>query len=94
MLKKCSILLMALLVSALVMGMGNRAATEGAPRMSKEELKARLGAQELVVIDVRAAGDWSESGEKIVGAVREEPASPEKWAGKYSKEKTLVLYCA
>jgi hypothetical protein len=94
MLKKCSVLLMALIVSLLVMGMGKPAAAEGVPRISKEELKARLGRSDLVVIDVRAAKDWAESGEKIAGAVREEPASPEKWAGSYPKEKTLVLYCA
>jgi len=28
------------------------------------------------------------------GAVREDPEAIESWAGKYAKEKTLILYCA
>jgi rhodanese-related sulfurtransferase len=94
MLKKCSVVLMVLMVSALVTGMGKPAAPESAPKISKEELKAGLGRPNLVVIDVRAAKDWAESGEKIAGAVREDPASPENWAGRYPKEGMVVLYCA
>jgi len=65
-----------------------------APRMSKDELKALLGKPDVVVVDVRAGGDWTSSAEKIAGAVREEPGQEDKWAGKYGKDKTLVLYCA
>ncbi len=42
-------------------------------KMSKEELKAMLGKPELVVIDVRQAGDLAKSNLKIKGAVREDP---------------------
>lgn len=65
-----------------------------APRMTKEELKPLLGKAEVVVVDVRAGGDWAGSGEKIAGAVREEPGQESTWAGKYGKDKTLVFYCA
>jgi len=65
-----------------------------APRMSKEELKALMGNPGVAIIDVRAGGDWSASGEKIAGAVREDPGDVESWAGKYPKDQTLVLYCA
>ena len=65
-----------------------------APRMNKDELKALLGKPDVVVIDVRAGGDWSSSSEKIAGAVREDPGDVAGWAGKYAKDKTLVLYCA
>jgi rhodanese-related sulfurtransferase len=74
-------------------GMGEKPA-DVAPRITTEDLKSRLGAADLVVIDVRAERDWKESGMKIAGAVREDPASPDKWAGKYPVEKTVVLYCA
>lgn len=85
---------MALLFGAIGTGMGKRITQDTVPRMSTEELKANLGAPDLVVIDVRAAKDWNGSDRKIAGAVREDPASPEKWAGNYPKEKTVVLYCA
>jgi len=65
-----------------------------APRMTKEELKPLLGKDEVVVIDVRAGGDWAGSDEKIFGAVREEPGAEGAWASRYGKDKTLVLYCA
>ena len=71
-------------------GMGEKEA----PRMTTEDLKARLSDANPVVIDVRTESDWKESGLKIAGAVREDPASPDKWAGKYPVKKTLVLYCA
>ena len=65
-----------------------------APRMEAEELKRRLGETDLVVVDVRAATDWLLSGEKIAGAVRENPKDFDAWQGKYPPEKTIVLYCA
>jgi len=65
------------------------------PRISKEELKSLLGRPDLMIIDVRLAHDWDQSKIKIQGAVREDPDRDVKtWAGKYSKDKTIVLYCA
>ena len=64
-------------------------------KMSKDELKAMLGKPELVVIDVRQAGDLVKSNLKIKGAVREDPKQDIKsWADKYPRDKTIVLYCA
>jgi rhodanese-related sulfurtransferase len=64
------------------------------PRMTKDELKAMLGNPDLVIIDVRLGSDWTDSDSKIKGAIREDPKSVKSWAGKYSKDKTIVLYCA
>lgn len=75
-------------------GMGKTSAKSEAPRMTKEELKAKLGASELVILDVRAGQDWEAGEGKIAGAVREDPEAFDQWAAKYPKEKTLVLYCA
>jgi len=69
-------------------------ASADAPRMSKEELKGRLGDKDIVVIDVRTGYDWEKSDSKIRGAVREDPQNVASWAKKYTKEKTIVLYCA
>ena len=64
------------------------------PTMTKEELKAHLGVQGFVIIDVRRASDWNKSENKIKGAVREDPDSAKDWATKYPKDKAIVLYCA
>lgn len=64
------------------------------PRLTIDELKSRLGDPSLVIIDVRSSADWNESSIKIKGAVREVYANAEKWASKYDKDKTIVLYCA
>jgi predicted sulfurtransferase len=69
-------------------------ASADAPRMSKEDLKGRLGDSNTVIIDVRTGYDWEKSDSKIKGAVREDPQDVASWAKKYTKEKTIVLYCA
>jgi predicted sulfurtransferase len=65
-----------------------------APRMTKDELKAMLGNPDLIIIDVRYGRDWTDSDLKIKGAVREDPEAFDSWANKYSKDKTIVFYCA
>lgn len=69
-------------------------ASADAPRMSKEELKSRLDDKDIIVIDVRTGYDWENSDSKIRGAVREDPQDIASWAKKYTKAKTIVLYCA
>jgi rhodanese-related sulfurtransferase len=64
------------------------------PRMTKEDLKARLGDSDLILLDVRTPASWDKSDKKILGAIRENPDKFEFWADKYPKDKTLVLYCA
>ena len=64
------------------------------PRMTKDELKTMLGNPDWVILDVRAQSDWKGRDSKIKGAIREDPESVKSWAGKYSKDKTIVLYCA
>lgn len=60
-------------------------------RISKEELKTILDAPGVKIIDVRR--DWERSDLKIRGAVRENPDDVKGWAGKYPKDKKLILYC-
>ncbi len=91
--RKC-FLLVVLFMGLTAFGAGTALAQESVPRITKDELKARLGSPDLVVIDVRGAHGGTGKEPVISGAVREDPSSPEKWAGKYSKKKTLVIYCA
>ncbi len=64
------------------------------PRMPADELKARLGDPDLIIIDVRQPADWNASSTKIKGAIHEDFESVSDWASNYSKDKTIVLYCA
>jgi rhodanese-related sulfurtransferase len=65
-----------------------------APRIAKDELKCMLDDPGVVVIDVRAYTDWLLSSEKIPGAVREDYRDFDDWSAKYSRDRTIVLYCA
>ena len=62
--------------------------------MTKEELKAQLGSPDVMILDVRAGGDWKSSEFKIKGAIRANPNNFNKWVELYPKNKTLILYCA
>ncbi len=54
-----------------------------------------LGNTDVIIVDVRLSNDWEQSKSKILGAIREDPEGDVKtWADQYSKEKTLVFYCA
>lgn len=67
---------------------------EGPLRITKEELKQRLGNPEIVIVDLRSGSDWKGSERKIAGAVREEPNDVEGWEKRYTKDKPMILYCA
>jgi hypothetical protein len=64
------------------------------PRIEAKEVKASLGSPDVMIVDVRKAGDWEKSHVKIKGAVREDPTQIESWFSKYPKDRTLVFYCA
>lgn len=70
------------------------ARAEEAPRITKEDLRAMLGDPDLVILDVRLGTDWEAGKRKITGAIRQNPSEFESWANQYSRDKTLVLYCA
>jgi hypothetical protein len=92
--KKLSKTLMYLL-AIVFMGLFAKGVVAGeVPRMTKEELKTLMDDNQVVILDVRAGGDWIRSRSKIKGAIRENPKDVESWAGKYDKSKTYVLYCA
>ncbi len=66
----------------------------GVPLLSVHQLNERLGAADLVVIDVRTGSDWRSATEKIAGALREHPAAVAEWAPRYDREAVIVLYCS
>jgi rhodanese-related sulfurtransferase len=86
--KKMLWLLIAVMVFTATPLMGSSVET-----MNKDELKALLGSEDLVILDVRTGRDWSTSEFKIQGAVRPE-GDVVAVAGNYTKDHTFVLYCA
>jgi rhodanese-related sulfurtransferase len=91
--KKWAILIAAALLASAGLETTEALAAEAA-RMDKDELRAKLGDSDVVIIDVRSHTDWLFSGDKIKGALRENYRDFEGWYANYPKDKTIVLYCA
>jgi hypothetical protein len=85
-----------LMLSALVFLLACASLNNGseAPRISKEEVKAKLGSPNVILLDVRTSNDWDNSGEKIVGALRMNPEKVDAWSGTLAKGKEIILYCS
>ena len=64
------------------------------PRISVVQLNDILDSPDLVLLDVRTERDWGNNDRKVVGAVRVDPKDINSWAGDYSKDQKIVLYCA
>ena len=92
--KKRSVGLATALILAIIGCLTVTAVAKDVPRMSVDELRGKLESPDVVVIDVRSTGDWDSGDIKIEGAVREDPNKVKDWMGKYSKDRTLVFYCA
>ena len=82
----------ALLMVAVMVAVTFAAQRGNVDLMTKEELKARLGNADLVLLDVRKGTDWRASEFKIKGAVRLDPRDIAKVT--YPKDAIIVLYCA
>jgi hypothetical protein len=68
------------------------AATADAPRITKEEAKALLGAPKVVFVDARTELTWSRSDRKIKDAVRIDKWDIEMWASFYPSDTTFIVY--
>lgn len=80
--------------TAVVLSTLSLALSEDVTRMTKDELRSLIDKDDVIVVDVRTGRDWKSSEFKIHKAVREDLDQVASWANKYSKDKTLVLYCA
>jgi rhodanese-related sulfurtransferase len=60
--------------------------------IDKDTLKGMLGDPNVLLIDVRAPQDWSDSLKKIKGAVRQEPGKVAEWGKTLPPDKNIVLY--
>jgi len=81
---------MVLLIMILVVGCTG---PKDVPLITKEELQAKLGSPNLIVLDVRSIVDWNLAKNKIVGARRVDLDQVEAWAEELPKGQEIVLYC-
>ena len=68
------------------------AATADAPRITKEEARALLGAPHVLFVDARTESTWSKSDRKIKGAVRIDKWDLQMWASPYPDDTTFIIY--
>ena len=66
--------------------------TDMVPRMSKEELKAKIEDPSLLILDVRLAGHFAGSSAKIKGALWVKAKDVSRWSQLFPKNSTFVLY--
>ena len=66
---------------------------DSVPKMAKEVLQAKLGAQNLVILDGRQARDWENSELKIKDAMRVDNGDLSTVMN-LPKDTTIVVYCA
>ena len=92
--------LLAIMAMAISLGLVGLSATPliaediaaNAPKITKEELKSKLGDPDLIILDVLVQDQWETVDQKLPGAVHENPEEVDSWANKYKKDKTYVLY--
>jgi rhodanese-related sulfurtransferase len=83
-----------LFLSFLILSTGLHAFAGEVNTVTKDELKAKLGSQDVVILDVRTGRDWTSSEFKIKGAIRAPGSAIAKWSKNYQKGQELILYCA
>lgn len=69
-------------------------ATDNVPRITVQELKAKIdNGVDVVIVDVRTGQDYADSRIKIKGAVRIPIVQIEERYKELPKDKEIVLYC-
>jgi rhodanese-related sulfurtransferase len=86
--------MMRLTVAVLALSLSACATMQGGKlqRVTVDEVKSALGAEDLTLIDVRDPRAWDASRKKLPGAVREDPFDVTSWADEYPKDARLVFY--
>lgn len=79
-----------------------KAAKQAVPQIGASDVKQMLGRDDVLIVDVRDSAEVTQSG-KVPGAVnvsrgmlefKADPTSPYFDGETFSKDKTVVLYCA
>jgi len=81
-------------LALMTMSVAGMAVDDGVPRITKEELKAKMDkGEDVIVLDVRTGGSYTSSKIKIKGAVRFVPNDIDVWSKSLPKNKEIVTYC-
>ena len=68
--------------------------TATATRVTPEEIRERLARKEqLTFVDARNSEAWSESDEKLPGAIRIPADEVAKHVGDLPRDRTIITYC-
>lgn len=82
------------LIGFLIFSSSLMAAGDGVPRITKEELKAKLDkGEKIIILDVRTAGSYNGSVMRIKGDMRKEPNMAESWYKDLPMDREIVTYC-
>ena len=69
-------------------------ATDAVPRITVQELKAKMDkGEDVVIIDVRAGREYEDSKIKIKGAIRISIVKLEDRSSELPRDKEIVTYC-
>lgn len=64
------------------------------PRITAQELRARLGEPGIAIVDAREESQWEATDRIIPGAIRGAAGDVGSWAGRLPKDQTVIVYCA
>ena len=83
-----------LLISLLMFSFSAVAAGDGVPRITKEDLKAKLDkGEKIIILDVRTADSYNGSTMRIKGDMRKEPNMAEAWYKDLPMDREIIAYC-
>jgi len=63
-------------------------------RITAKALKSMLGDKGVIIIDVRPEEQWQVADSKIMRAIHWNPKRFKDWIKNYSKDQSIVFYCA
>jgi rhodanese-related sulfurtransferase len=71
-----------------------QAANTNVQRITKEELKSKIDrGEDILILDVRTGGSYTDSKIKIKGATRFAPNNVDIWSTNLPKDKEIITYC-
>ncbi len=89
--KPCTIVITLVLVALSAIAM---AANDGVPRITKEQLKAKMEkGEDIIVLDVRTGMSYKGSDIKIKGAMRIPPDAIDMRYKELPLDKEIITYC-
>jgi hypothetical protein len=91
---KAALLLLPVAAMNLLIATAAFPADDHIPRITVQELKAKLDRGEhIIILDMRTGNDWARSKYKIKGAIRMPINQLNRRSGEWPKDQEIVTYC-